>query len=151
MKTMKIGEVDLLTIILDRGWTRGDLYSQLKDNILRSDTPKGLDTKYSKFYLKIIGSYDESLTEDCIECRRCPNNPNYAIYSDYNELEDDKDRVLVLESNKSLFNQYSVKASYYTNRMLARDASQNGKSLVVLSADKKTLWRKLVDWIKSFK
>jgi hypothetical protein len=136
---IQIGDTRLLTFSLEEDWDKKKLSNALIDNIAAfaggaDELSKGMD----KFYLKIRGYRDESIIPENMHCTACPNNSSYRKYDDYNGLrEENKQPVLVLESDFVDFREYGIVGSYYT------DGPQEGDNM-----DNIELWADKLTWTR---
>ena len=115
-------------------WTVKQLYDELmrfQDLDAMSESPK--IASMETFYLKIYGWYDPAIINThTSKCSYCPDNPSYRRYHEYNELLNEKDKVLVLRSNYNDFREYEVYCAYYADRQT------DGNSIGIKAADKES-------------
>lgn len=150
----KIGEETLFKFHLNDNWTKEDLYDHLNMEIISRldengnylDYHKSLSKLYRTFYILIYGDYDKSIVTDEDPCLVCPNNHIYKKYHDYNQLLDQKEKVLVLKSHFHDFRSYDIHAAYYTN-ILSKQKKEDSDYNIELRADPWTIKTMLFSFI----
>lgn len=150
MDNKNLGEQLLCSFKLEKGWKKKDLYNKLMEQMNLVENPESNinadgtfkhKQSYDRYYLKIFGNYDESLLPKSLKCLSCPYNDEYRKYDDYNELRDEKIKVIVLASSYADFRKYIIKCAYYTDYDEEADKDSDN---VYVYADKKTLGRSLL-------
>jgi hypothetical protein len=131
---VKLGQELLGKTKFNGHWTVKQLHDELmkfQDQDAASETPK--IASMERFYLKIYGWYDPAIIDNTTpKCSYCPDNPSFRRYQDYNELLNEKDRVLVLTSKYNDFKEYEIYCAYYA------DKQSDDSSIEIKSKDKKS-------------
>jgi hypothetical protein len=144
---VRVGKELLGFAVLKDEWSVKELYEALmhiQDTDAASENPK--INSMEKFYLKIYGWYNPEITKDHSRCTCCPDNPEYRRFHDYNQLMNDKEQVLVLESNYNDFREFDIYCSYYVNKLdesYVPPVKPDAKTLIEVYGTKKTFWDRI--------
>ena len=144
---VKVGKELLGFYVLKDEWTVKELYDALmhiQDTDAASEMPK--INSMEKFYLKIYGWCNPDITKPHSRCSCCPDNPSYRRFHDYNQLMNDKERVLVLESDYNDFREFEVCCAYYVNKLdetYLPPIKPDTKTLIEVYGTRKTFWSKI--------
>lgn len=158
MKDMKVrvGQELLRSATFVGNWNTKKLHEtllEMQDADAASDNPR--IAKMGIFYLKIYGHYpDEIIDKDTPKCVYCPDNSAYSRYHDYNELRDEKEKVLVLKSEYNDFREYDICCAYYSDKktldrsIVMKEGEVNvneddATTVIELYGTKKSFWDKV--------